>query len=133
MKAGRLAPVSVITNPPEWAEGMRLADFLMAVPRIGPTAANGLIRRLRTSNGKTLAGLSDRQRMELVSALGPPTGPQGWFLPKGARMRHYDGGAGDSLCEHWRRIVPFTISKMAAECVRCRRKLDVLSERSEAA
>lgn len=48
---------------------MRVYDLLVALPKFGQVKARKLLVQLRISHVKTLGGLSDRQRCELVDAL----------------------------------------------------------------
>lgn len=49
---------------------MKVFDLLLALPRVGRVKANTILGRARVSPSKTLAGLSDRQRAELIRAFG---------------------------------------------------------------
>lgn len=66
LKAGRVSAAAVISEPPEWADTMKLADLLLAVPKIGRVKRNKLLMQCRVSNAKTLGGLTERQREELL-------------------------------------------------------------------
>jgi hypothetical protein len=44
-------------------------DVLMAAPKYGRVKAARIMERCRVSPSKTVGGLSDRQRRELISAL----------------------------------------------------------------
>lgn len=52
---------------------MKVADALLATPRIGRVKADKILRRVKVSPSKTLGGLTTRQRAELleVAALTP--------------------------------------------------------------
>lgn len=73
LKAGRSNPVDIISDPPEWAESMKIIDLLLAVPKFGQGKVGKLLRRCRVSPSKTLGGLSTRQRDEIVTTLGSMT------------------------------------------------------------
>jgi hypothetical protein len=45
---------------------MRVEQFLAAIPKIGCVKARRLMRLARIAESKTLGGMSDRQRDELV-------------------------------------------------------------------
>jgi len=47
----------------------RLRDLLIAVPKIGPVKAARILAHCRIAHSKTLGGLTDRQRRELISLL----------------------------------------------------------------
>ena len=70
LKAGDRPAVDVLLDPPAEAVQMRVVDFLVAVPRVGRVTANRVLWRLGCSPGKTLGGLTVRQRAELVRVLG---------------------------------------------------------------
>jgi hypothetical protein len=67
LKAGRAKVDRIILDPPEWATSMRIVDALAAVPGLGRVKVGRLIVRCRISHSKTLGGLSERQRTELVA------------------------------------------------------------------
>lgn len=68
VKAGRTALVDVLLEPiPAWMQTMKVRDLLRAVPKVGPVKADKVLRRARISASKTVGGLSERQRTELVS------------------------------------------------------------------
>ena len=69
LKAGRGDAISVILNPPEWVGTMHLRDLLMAVPKLGSVKVNRVLTQCRISPSKTIGGLSERQRKEIVSYL----------------------------------------------------------------
>ena len=69
LKAGRCAIDEVLTNPPAFVQTARVADLLLAVPKYGPVKVNRLLARCRIAPSKTLGGLSQRQRDELVEIL----------------------------------------------------------------
>lgn len=66
LKAGRLNVADLIESPDERLETMKVFDLLMAVPKIGRVKANKMLQTLRVSGSKTVGGLSDRQRDEMV-------------------------------------------------------------------
>jgi hypothetical protein len=69
VKAGKTDIVGAILNPPEWAQTMRLFDLLIARPKYGRTKVNRILTQCRISPSKTLGGLSERQRGEIVRYL----------------------------------------------------------------
>jgi hypothetical protein len=69
LRAGRVNVVDYITAPPEWMETMKIVDLLLAAPKIGRVKANQLLWRCRISPSKTVGGISDRQRGEIIQAL----------------------------------------------------------------
>ena len=57
----------------------KVFDMILAVPKYGRVKANKILNQCRISPSKTIGGLSERQRAELVvqlaaAALAPPPG-----------------------------------------------------------
>lgn len=69
VKAGRLSVHKLLLDPPGIIETMKLWDLLMEVPRYGRVKVNKIVVHCRISPSKTIGGLSDRQRAEIVSLL----------------------------------------------------------------
>ena len=69
LKAGRRSAASVLSEPPEFVETMKVFDLLMAVPKYGRVKVNKILAHCRIAPSKTIGGLSGRQRGELVSLL----------------------------------------------------------------
>src|SRR5438128_8577908 len=67
LRAGRLAPDEVLEDPD--CETMKVVDLLRSLPKVGPVKTNRALNRTRISPSKTLGGLTDRQRDELLSVL----------------------------------------------------------------
>ena len=67
LKAGRESIETILLDPPEWVETAKVFDMLMAVPKFGRVKAARLLNQCRISQSKTVGGLSERQRAELVS------------------------------------------------------------------
>ena len=55
--------------PPEWVETAKVFDMLLAVPKYGRVKVNKILQQCRISPSKTIGGLSERQRTELVGML----------------------------------------------------------------
>ncbi|HEY8409429.1 MAG TPA: hypothetical protein VIK66_15735, partial [Gaiellaceae bacterium] len=53
-------------DPPEYVETAKVIDILMAVPKFGRVKAARFLNTCRISQSKTVGGLSDRQRAELI-------------------------------------------------------------------
>lgn len=66
LKAGRAHIEEILLDPPEYVETAKVFDILMAVPKFGRVKAARLLNQCRISQSKTVGGLSDRQRAELV-------------------------------------------------------------------
>lgn len=69
LKAGRASIHELLGNPPEYLETAKVFDILLAVPKYGRVKANKILQTCRISPSKTIGGLSERQRNELVSLL----------------------------------------------------------------
>lgn len=69
LKSGRLSIHALLLNPPEYVETAKVFDMLLAVPKYGRVKVNKILAHCRISPSKTIGGLSDRQRSELVSLL----------------------------------------------------------------
>ena len=67
LKTGRARIADVIADPPECARTAKISDLLVALPKIGPGKAARILAQCRIAPSKTLAGLSDRQRTELLA------------------------------------------------------------------
>ena len=69
LKAGRLTIAALLMDPPAYVETAKVFDMLLAVPKYGRVKANKILTQCRISPSKTIGGLSQRQREELVSQL----------------------------------------------------------------
>ncbi len=69
LKAGRVRVESVLLEPPEYVGTAKVIDILMAVPKFGRVKAARFLNQCRISQSKTVGGLSERQRAELVGLL----------------------------------------------------------------
>lgn len=70
IKAGRVSIMDLIRDPPDMLETMKLFDLLLSAPKYGRVKTNKLLQTCRISPSKTIGGLSDRQRAEIVSTMG---------------------------------------------------------------
>jgi hypothetical protein len=66
LKDGRVRVQQILSNPPDFVETAKVFDILMAVPKFGRVKAARFLNQCRISQSKTVGGLSDRQRAELV-------------------------------------------------------------------
>jgi hypothetical protein len=57
----------VLVDPPEEVETMRAYDLLLSMPHVGPKKASRWLYQARASHSKTIGGLSERQRCELLA------------------------------------------------------------------
>src|SRR3982751_7137793 len=69
LKAGRQSIHDLLLEPPEFVETAKVFDMLLAVPKYGRVKVNKVLQSCRLSPSKTIGGLSQRQRTELVSML----------------------------------------------------------------
>ena len=75
LKAGRTQIHGLLLDPPEWLATAKVFDLLLAVPKYGRVKVNRILTQCRISPSKTIGGLSERQRNELVSYPAPLSGP----------------------------------------------------------
>ena len=66
LKGGRRSIHDLLLDPPEYVETAKVFDILMAVPKFGRVKAARFLNQARISQAKTVGGLSERQRSELV-------------------------------------------------------------------
>jgi hypothetical protein len=66
LKSGETSFDQVLLDPPGFVLTAKVYDMLLAVPRLGRVRASKLLAQCRISHSKTIGGLSDRQRAELV-------------------------------------------------------------------
>jgi hypothetical protein len=69
LKGGRVSIHDLLLQPPAYLETAKVFDMLLAVPKYGRVKVNKVLSQCRISPSKTIGGLSERQRSELVSAL----------------------------------------------------------------
>jgi len=67
LKDGRVRVETILSNPPEYVETAKVFDILMAVPKFGRVKAARFLNQCRISQSKTVGGLSERQRAELIA------------------------------------------------------------------
>lgn len=70
LRSGRRSLAELLAEPPACLERIKVAELLRALPGYGPVRVERLLARCRVSPAKTLAGLTARQRSELMAALG---------------------------------------------------------------
>jgi hypothetical protein len=66
LKDGKVKIDQILGKPPEYVETAKVIDILMAVPKFGRVKAARFLNTCRISQSKTVGGLSDRQRTELI-------------------------------------------------------------------
>lgn len=70
LKSGDLSVDEVIAEPiDDFVLTAKVFDIIVAAPKYGKVKATRLLNQCRISQGKTLGGLSTRQRDELVDLL----------------------------------------------------------------
>jgi len=69
LKVGERQLADVLQRPAEYTMTAKVHDLLVCVPGIGEVKAAKMLQQCRVSGSKTVGGLSDRQRAELVALL----------------------------------------------------------------
>jgi hypothetical protein len=69
LKGGKARIDQLLLDSPEYVQTAKVFDMLLAVPKYGRVKANRVLNQCRISPSKTIGGLSDRQRAELVAQL----------------------------------------------------------------
>jgi hypothetical protein len=69
LKGGKVKIESLLRDPPDYVLSAKAFDMILAVPKYGRVKANKILSQCRISPSKTIGGLSERQRGELVSQL----------------------------------------------------------------
>jgi hypothetical protein len=69
LKSGMVMIEDVLADPPEFVGTAKVFDMLLAVPKFGRVKAAKFLNQCRISQSKTVGGLSERQRAELVGLL----------------------------------------------------------------
>jgi len=70
LKDGRVQIEEILGDPPEYVSTAKVFDMLMAVPKFGRVKAARFLNQCRISQSKTVGGLSERQRAELIGLFG---------------------------------------------------------------
>jgi hypothetical protein len=69
LKGNKVNIQTLLMDPPEYVQTAKVIDMLMAVPKYGRVKTNRILNQCRISPSKTIGGLSERQRAELVAQL----------------------------------------------------------------
>ncbi len=69
LKSGERFLCDALARPAEWVLTAKVHDLLVCVPGIGGVKAGKLLQQCRISASKTVGGMSERQRTELVALL----------------------------------------------------------------
>ena len=75
LKASRASIHTILLDPPEYVLTAKVFDMLLAVPKYGRVKTNRILNQCRISPSKTIGGLSERQRTELISLAAPLARP----------------------------------------------------------
>jgi S13-like H2TH domain len=67
LKEGHAQIEDILLDPPEYVSTAKVFDMLMAVPKLGRVKAGRFLNQCRISQSKTVGGLSERQRAELIA------------------------------------------------------------------
>jgi hypothetical protein len=67
LRAGKVNINVLLLSPPDYIATAKVSDMLLAVPKYGQVKVNKILQQCRISPSKTIGGLSQRQRAELVS------------------------------------------------------------------
>jgi hypothetical protein len=71
LASGKIELAQVLARPPECVRTARVRDVLLALPKIGSVKAAGILADCGIAHSKTLGGLTDRQRTELLNRFSP--------------------------------------------------------------
>ncbi len=69
LKGGQCSIHTLLLDPPAFMETAKVFDVLLAVPKYGRVKANKIVAQCRVSPSKTIGGMTERQRDELVDLL----------------------------------------------------------------
>src|SRR5947208_15797862 len=69
LRAGGQPIHELLLEPPEYLGTAKVFDLLLAVPKYGRVKVNKILSQCRISPSKTIGGLSQRQRAELVELM----------------------------------------------------------------
>jgi len=71
LKQGNKKIDEILADPPEFIRTAKVVDVLLAVPNCGKVKSSKVLNHCRISPNKTVGGLSERQRRELVTFFRP--------------------------------------------------------------
>lgn len=69
LRTRSVSVAAIIVDPPAYAQRMCVFDLLRSAPGLGKTKSHAILRDTRIAPSKTLAGLTHRQRVDLVARL----------------------------------------------------------------
>ena len=67
LASGTIQLVQILADPPPCVRTARVRDLLLVLPKIGSVKAARILAHCGIAHSKTLAGLSERQRGELLN------------------------------------------------------------------
>lgn len=67
LKRGEKKIDDILADPPDFIKTAKVVDVLLAVPNCGKVKSTKVLNHCRISPNKTVGGLSERQRRELVA------------------------------------------------------------------
>jgi hypothetical protein len=70
LKRGAASLRDILVAPPDYLLTAKVADLLMAAPKCGKVKSARIMEQCRISPSKTIGGLSERQRNELLTHFG---------------------------------------------------------------
>jgi hypothetical protein len=70
LKRGSVSITALIADPPPYLASAKVVELLRALPGYGPIKATRLLERCHVSPTKSVEGLTERQRAELIRTLG---------------------------------------------------------------
>ena len=66
LASGKIELVQILADPPACVRTARVREVLLAVPKVGSVRAGRILAQCGIAHSKTLGGLTDRQRGELI-------------------------------------------------------------------
>lgn len=72
LKTGKEPMAGFIMAPPDYIKTMKVIDLVLAAPKIGRVKGYKVLQKTRISPSKTIGGLTNRQRSEIVTVLRNP-------------------------------------------------------------
>ncbi len=70
LKRGAVSIREVLASPPDYLLTAKVVDVLLAAPKCGRVKTTKIMEQCRISPSKTVGGLSERQRSELIAYFG---------------------------------------------------------------
>jgi hypothetical protein len=67
LASGKVELVQILADPPPCVRTARVRDLLLVLPKIGSVRAARILAHCGIAHSKTLAGLTERQRGELIT------------------------------------------------------------------